>query len=104
MAAAANLAASLGLVRALTRSVELSGHDLVDKRHVGLNIEDVSGQLGSAGLLSCGVENVDRQVVSHENQAPFFGPLTAERTRTMPPLGPGTAPLMSTRFFSASTA
>ena len=72
---------------------ELGDDDLVDQRNVGLHIEDLGGQVNRHGLggssLGC-----------HLTQAPF----AAERTRTTPPRGPGTAPLTRRRPFSTSTA
>src|SRR5690606_26147128 len=83
----------------------LRDHDLVDQRDVRLRVEHVHGQLGGTGLLALGVQHVDgdRRLLSllrHAVHAPF----TAVLTTTVPPLGPGTAPLMSSRPCSASTA
>src|SRR5690625_2613396 len=75
----------------------------MDQGHVGLHVEDRRGQLDGAGLLTGRIEHVDSQIRCHRAQASFAGLLTAERTSTMPPLGPGTAPLTSTRPFSTST-
>src|SRR5690625_6317956 len=76
----------------------------MDQGHVGLHVEDRRGQLDGAGLLTGRIEHVDSQIRCHRAQASFAGLLTAERTSTMPPLGPGTAPLTSTRPFPTSTA
>ena len=43
-----NLGAGLGLVRTLARSGELGDDDLVQQRHVGLNVEDLCGQVNLA--------------------------------------------------------
>src|SRR5690606_29608420 len=104
LAAAAHLGAGLGLVGALSGRRLLGDDDLVDQGHVGLDVEDRRRQLDGAGLLAGGVEHVDGQIRCHRAQASFAGVLTAERTSTRPPLGPGTAPLTSTRPFSTSTA
>src|SRR6185295_15869458 len=81
----------------LARGRELGHHDLVHQRDVRLHVEDVAGQLDRAGLVALGVDHVDRA-----HLAPPF--LAAERTRISAPLGPGTAPLTSSRLFSVSTA
>ena len=94
-----DLATALRVVGALASRRELRDDDLVDQRDVGLHVEDLGGQLGRAGLLALGVDDVDSQRVSH-GHAPF----TAERTTTTPPLGPGTAPLTRSRPLSTSTA
>src|SRR5690606_34035481 len=104
LAAASHLGAGLGLVRALAGRSLLGDDHLVDQGHVGLHVEDRRRQLDGAGLLAGRVEHVDGQVRCHRAQASFAGLLTAERTSTRPPLGPGTAPLTSTRPFSTSTA
>src|SRR5699024_53894 len=96
----ASAGADLRLGRALTGSGKLCHDDLVDQRHVGGHAEDLGGQINGAGLGTSGVEDVDCLDISHVVQASF----TAERTRTTPPLGPGTAPLMSRKLFSLSTA
>ena len=45
----AQLAAALGVVRALTGGSELRDDDLVDQRHVDLDAEDLGGQVEGAG-------------------------------------------------------
>src|SRR5690606_37669428 len=85
-------------VGALACGSELGHHDLVDQRDVRLDVEHLGRKLGGAGLLARGVEHVDG--LRHGSHAPF----AAVRTSTTPPLGPGTAPLTSTRPLSASTA
>src|SRR5690606_28084052 len=102
-AAPADLAARLRGVRALPGRRQLCHDDLVDQRHVGLDVEHLGRKLGRAGLLAGGVEHVDG--LRHRRHAPFTGvDCTAERTTTRPPRDPGTAPLMSSRPRSASTA
>ena len=49
-AAAADLAAGLGVVRALPGRGQLGHDDLVDQRDVDLDVEDLGGQLDRAGL------------------------------------------------------
>src|SRR6188508_807100 len=78
-ATAAHLATRLRRMRALTSGRELGHHDLVDQRDVRLHVEDLGGQVRGLGC--------------HLDHAPF----AAVRIRTMPPRGPGTAPLMSSR-------
>src|SRR5215213_5820742 len=84
-ATAADLAAGLGPVRALAGGSLLGHDDLVDQRDVDLDVEDVAGQV-------------------HVEAGHRTSSLAAERMSTSPPLGPGTAPLRSTRPLSASTA
>src|SRR5690606_19558589 len=74
----------LGVVRALAGGRELGHHDLVHQRDVGLDAEDVLGELDL-------------------NRAHFTPPFDADFTNTSPPRGPGTAPLISSRPRSAST-
>ena len=57
-----DLAAVLGLVRALARGGELRDDDLVDQRDVGLDVEELGGQLDGAGLLALDVDDVDSAV------------------------------------------
>src|SRR5690606_34965147 len=102
LTATTHLGAGLGLVRALTSGRLLGDDHLVDQGHVGLHVEDRRRQLDGAGLLAGRIEHVDREIRCHRAQASFAGLLTAERTSTRPPLGPGTAPLTSTRPFSTS--
>src|SRR5699024_4184595 len=103
-AATAHLGTVIGLVGDAAAG-GLLGHDyMMDQGHVGLHVEDRRGQLDGAGLLTGRIEHVDSQIRCHRAQASCAGLLTAERTSTMPPLGPGTAPLTSTRPFSTSTA
>ena len=102
LAAAADLAAGLRGVRALAGGGELGHDDLVDQRHVGLDVEDLGGQLDRAVGLAGRRTDVNGR---HEVRLPSAcSRLTAPRTRTVPPLGPGTAPLMSSRPRSASIA
>src|SRR6202000_1000715 len=82
--------------RALPRGGALRDHDLVDQGHVDLGGEDRVRQFNGAGLLAGRRDDVD---ASHQ-----FPSRTAARTMTSPPRGPGTAPLMSSRFLSPSTA
>src|SRR5690606_10524910 len=88
-ATAANLAAGLGGVRALTGSGPLGDDDLVDQRDVDVDVEDLGREINLDGLDS-------------HAQASCF--LAADRGTTRPPLGPGAAPLMRMRPLSASTA
>ena len=60
-AGAGDLATTLGLVRALARCCELRDDDLVDQRDVGLDVEQLGGQLDRAGLLALGVDDVERR-------------------------------------------
>src|SRR5699024_8373982 len=103
-AAAGDLGAGLGLVRALAGSGQLGHHDLVDQRHVGGDVEDRRRQYGGALLGNVGVEHVDDLVVLGERSHRLHAPFTAVLTTTRPPLGPGTEPETSSRPFSASTA
>lgn len=87
---------------ALTGSSELSGNNLVNQRDVSLdvfsgNTEEFNRSLDGTGGLALGVSDVQSKFAM-VYQAPF----TAERTRTMPPLGPGMAPLMAMMPFSTS--
>src|SRR5665647_1921903 len=92
----AHLGARLGGVRALTSSGELADDDLMNQGDVGLHVEDVVREVNRAGLRAGGAEDVN----GGHGQAP----LAAVRTKTMPPRGPGTAPLISSKPLSASTA
>ena len=109
-ATAADLAAGLGGVGALAGGGQLGDDDLVDQRDVDLDVEDLGRQLDRAGLLAGRRQDVDRVDDCGVARRSGFGrhdghfPFAAVRTRTRPPLGPGTAPLMSSRPFSASTA
>src|SRR5439155_6852722 len=100
LAAAAYLTTRLGGVRAPPGRRFLRHHDLVHERDVHLDGEDLTGQLdirtGLAGR-SC---NTDRGHLA----SPPVSCLAALRIRTRPPLGPGTAPLISSSPRSASTA
>ena len=99
LTATGNHAARLGCVRALTACSKLSDDDLVHQRDVGLNVKDLCGEVDGAGLLTLQVKNIDGTDFRHDH-APF----TAERTSTMPFLGPGIAPEIRSRPFSTSTA
>src|SRR5690606_34733570 len=96
-AAAGDGSPPLGGVGALARGRELGDDDLVDQRHVHLRVEDLGGQLDCLDGRAGAVLHLDGW---HFGQAPFAVVLTS----TSPPLEPGTAPLMSSRPFSASTA
>src|SRR5690606_25861220 len=64
---------------------------------VGFHVEQLGGQLDAAVLRSA--RGMDVNLDSH-----YFSPrLTAVRTITRPPVRPGTAPLISSTPFSAST-
>lgn len=105
LATAANLAAGLGGVGALTCSSELRDDNLVEKRDVGRRVEDLRGEIDGAVGLAAGDLDVQRQLgrrclgAGHARAPPF----TALLTITRPPLRPGIAPLISSRPFSAST-
>src|SRR5690606_2787436 len=99
LATTADRGPRLGLRGALSRGGELGDDDLVDQRHVRGDVEDRGGQLGGAGLLARGVQDVDGLGVSH-GHAPF----TAVRTTTTPRFGPGIGPATSSRPLSTSTA
>src|SRR5206468_2048478 len=99
-ATASHLAAGLGVVGALARRGELGDDDLVHQRDVDLDLEHLCRQLDGPDLLAGRGEDVDGAHLP----APFCGVLEAVRTSTRLPRGPGTAPLISTRPFSASTA
>src|SRR6266508_4148173 len=100
LTAAADLAARLGLVRALPGGRQLRHHDLVHERDVGLHVEDIRRQLDRADLLAIGGDDVH----SGHSTLPFAGTFAAVRSRTSPPLAPGTAPRTRMRLFSGSTA
>ncbi len=96
-AATADLATSLGLVGALTGRSELRHDDLVHQRNADLRVEDLGRQLQAAGLVARGRQDVNGAHILHS-------PFAAVRTRMRPPFGPGIAPLIRSRPFSASTA
>src|SRR5699024_8366839 len=98
--AAADLGTGLPLVPALTSSGKLSHVNLVDPLSLYCHADDLSGTIHVTGFVYSVIEDVNCLDISHVVQASF----TAERTRTTPPLGPGTAPLMSRKLFSLSTA
>src|SRR5690606_21520188 len=60
-----DLATRLDRVGALARRGELRHDDLVDEGDVGLDVEELAGQLGRAGLLALGVHDVDGHVLGH---------------------------------------
>src|SRR5690606_13084559 len=95
-AAAAYLAAGLGLVRALAGGGELGHHHLVHQGGVHRRVKHVRRQLHRAGRTAVTPDHIDRghAVASFR---------TAERTSTRDPRGPGSAPLISIRLFSGST-
>src|SRR5690606_32642081 len=95
--ATAYLAAGLGLVRALPGGGELGHHHLVHQGLVRRRVEDVRRQLHRAGRAAVAPDHVNRG-----HAATAFR--TAERTSTSDPRGPGSAPLISSRSFSGSTA
>src|SRR5258706_5933388 len=129
-AAAGNRAAGLGRGRPLARVGELAQVGLVHDRHVGLLVEHGLGELDLAVALAEGVEerNLERVGFSlrrllfrhglpgglrrrHQTFLPVGlpdGPLTFTGlvdclTSTSAPFAPGTPPLSSSRFRSAST-
>ncbi len=54
-----NFAAAKRVVRALAGGSELRDDDLVDERNVGLDVEQVLGELDASRLLALDVKNVD---------------------------------------------
>src|SRR5262249_10341827 len=104
-AAAAHLAARLGGVRTLPGRGLLGNDHLVDQRNVDLGLEDLGGQLRSrSGVTGRGLRLSRGPRLSRAHFASLFtGDLTALRTSTRPPAGPGTAPLMSSSPRPAST-
>ena len=101
--AAAYLGASFGALRTGTAGGELSSHDLMHAWHVWLNAKHGVIEVDLAGVFACDVLEGD---LCHENQAPFRFDvaviLTALRTETVPPLGPGTEPLINNTLRSTS--
>src|SRR5690606_17341056 len=87
----------LGLVGALASGGELGHHHLVHQGLVRRRVEHVRRQLHRAGRAPVPPDHVHR---GHAG-ASFR---TAERTSTSEPRGPGSAPLISSRSFSGSTA
>src|SRR5262249_7293312 len=79
---------------------QLSHHDLVHQRDVGLHVEDVGGQLDGVGPLALVVEHVHGGHLA----PPFLVVLAALRTSTSAPAGPGMAPRTRSRLFSRSIA
>ena len=96
LAAAAHLAAGLGVMCALAGGGELRDDHLVDEGDVDLDIEDLRGEVDIALRLAPGNEDLHR---SHDDTA-----FEVVRMSTSPPLGPGIAPLMRSRPRSVSTA
>ena len=100
LAAAGDLAAGLGRVRARADTGEARRHDLVHQRHVDRDSNTSAGRsrepvfLPATSLSS--IEAIRRPSLS------FAGALTAERTMTRPPFGPGTAPLTAAGSRSGS--
>src|SRR5690606_1123872 len=92
--AAADLGPGLGAVGAGAAGGQLGRDHLVHHGDVRLDPEDLVGQLDRAGV-SAG-RGAQGDLHRH------FPPFTASRTITTPPLGPGTEPLTSSRFRSAS--
>src|SRR5690606_29752783 len=97
-ATATHLGAGLGALGARTAGGELGGDDLVHHRDVRLDAEDVLIEVDRAGV------GAGRGLDGHRRHhaPPLVAALTASRITTSPPLGPGTAPRTSRRFFSAS--
>ena len=71
-----DLAATLGLVRALAGGGALRNDDLVDERNVGLHVEGLGGKLNGADLLALRVDDV--KFGSHGTRPPS---LRCERKR-----------------------
>src|SRR5690606_41791402 len=65
LAAAGHHPARLGRMRALASRSALRHDHLVDERDVRRDVEHLGGELGGAGLLACGVEDVDGLRGSH---------------------------------------
>src|SRR5690606_19888926 len=90
LAAAGNFRLGLLLLRARAAAIHVGGHDLVNQRFVVIDAEH-------------GV--VDRHLGATVVELDFHGYrsyFTVGRTMTSPPAWPGTAPLTSSRFLSAS--
>src|SRR5262249_9397286 len=99
-AAAADRAPGLGGVGALPGR-RLLGHDhLVHQRDVDLDAEELGRELDVPAALAGRGDDLDRAHLASFTA----GCLAALRTRTRLPRGPGTAPRMSSRPRSASTA
>src|SRR5947209_18375581 len=97
-AAAGDLRPGLGGVRAGTKRGQTRDDDLMHERHVHRRLEQLRRKVGVADLLAGRVANGH---LGHQPALPA-GALTAERTMTRPPEGPGTAPRRSSRLRSAS--
>ena len=93
-AAASNLAARLGALRARSTSRELRGDHLVQHGLVRLDCEDFVGYVDRAGVRAA--DGLDGERRHHRP------PFTASRMMTVPPRGPGTAPRTSNSPWSAS--
>src|SRR5450432_2347056 len=105
-ATATDQAARLDCVRALPGRGLLRHHHLVDQRDVDLGAEDLLRQLHGLADLAGGIHDLNRAhfVSPFADRPPASsGVLAALRTSTRPPLGPGTAPLISSRPRSVST-
>src|SRR5690606_1733229 len=101
-AAAADLTAGLGLVGPLAGGRQLRHDHLVHERDVGLHVEDLRRQVDGAARAAVGADDVDG---GHCCSPPAdAGCLAAVRMSSSPPLGPGTAPLTSSRFRSGWTS
>src|SRR5579875_183885 len=95
LAPTGNLGTGLGAVSARSGGCQLRGDHLVHDRHVGLNSEDGFVEIDRPGDLT-------RHGTDLDGDRHHLPPFTASRMSTTPPLGPGTAPLRSSRFRSGS--
>ena len=93
-----HLGPGLGALRARAAGGELRRDDLVHERNVGLDAEHLVVQFNGAGVGAGRILEGERAHV----QLPFPASLTALRTTTTPPAGPGTEPLTSKRLRSTS--
>src|SRR5262245_37757497 len=104
LAAARDLAAPAGVVRARATVGELAHHGLVQQRHTDLHAEHVRFQLDGALVLALGVHDLHaRHHFFSEAFCCAFVVLMLLRTMTSEPLAPGTAPRMRIRFCSGNT-
>lgn len=102
-ATATDLAARLRRVGTLACRRPLGGDHLVHQRDVGRDVEQLGRQLDSAVDLARRRLDVDFECLLLLRSHHFSPRLIALRTMTSPPVRPGTAPLISSTPFSAST-
>src|SRR5690606_21952063 len=88
LATTGDLAAGLGLVRALTRGGLLCHHDLVDQRDVHGDVEDLRREFDAAGLAAVRRDDINGLGAGAHFSSPFEGlPLAGVLTSTRPPAG-----------------